>query len=197
MFKQGTCIEFHSSSLFIPQHHSLRFRSSDTVCYSHRLLLLPGAPSSLKHYHIFYWQTIFSQIQDLDISLWEFLSLLKNGFFILSDNNFDRWQRVEPGRLNFCEVMWCALCMRSERNTTFFLLWHEGSKIKTRQWDDTEVTVKSDGVVTVVGGVHLQLWQLATSEWHSHCFLLRGSAWSFLVIKCFSKTGVYPHKCVE
>lgn len=61
-----------------------------------------------------------------------------------------------------------------------FLLWHEGSKIKTRQQDDTEVTVKSEGVVTVFGNVHLQFWQLATSEWHFDCFLLQGTVCSFL-----------------
>lgn len=58
MFKQGMCLVSHSSSLFGPQNQGLWFRSS--FCHSHRLLLLPGAPSSLKHYHIFYWQTIFS-----------------------------------------------------------------------------------------------------------------------------------------
>lgn len=73
-----------------------------------------------------------------------------------------------------------VLCAWEVREIQLFLLWHEGNKIKTRQQDDTEVTVKSDGVVTAVGGVHLQLWQLATSEWHSHCFLLHGSAWIFL-----------------
>lgn len=49
-----------------------------------------------------------------------FSFLQKNGFFILSDNNFDHWQRVEPGLLNFREMRGCAVCMRSERNTSFY-----------------------------------------------------------------------------
>lgn len=45
---------------------------------------------------ITYFTESLFQVRGLDISLWEFLPLHSNGFFILSDNNFNRWQRVEP-----------------------------------------------------------------------------------------------------
>lgn len=135
---------FHSSSLCVQRNHTLWFRSSDTVCYSHRLPLLPGAPSSLKHYHIFYWETVFSQIQGLDISLWESLFLRKNDFFILSDNNFNRWQRVEPGLLIFCETRRCALCMRGEGNTVHLFIMTQRKQDKDKTVGDTEVRVKCD-----------------------------------------------------
>lgn len=53
-------VQMYGVSLtFLQQNHILGFRSLDTVCYSHRFLLHPGAPLNLKDYHIFYWKTIF------------------------------------------------------------------------------------------------------------------------------------------
>lgn len=169
---------FHSSSLCVQRNHTLWFRSSDTVCYSHRLPQLPGAPSSLKHYHIFYGETVFSQIQGLDISLWEFLFLRKNGFFILSDNNFNRWQRVGPGLLIFCEQRRCALCMRSEGNTSFFIITQR-KQDKDETVGDTEVRVKCGNK-----------WVTFSLFLTSRSFLLNKQ--QFIFTRSFSLKHMYP-----
>lgn len=122
------------SLIFRQQNQILGLRPLDTVRYSHRLLLHPGAPLNLKDYHIFYWKTVFSQIQGLDISLWEFLFPAEKMVSLFSRNNFCSWQRVEPGLLIFSEMWRCALCTRSERTTCCYYDMKETRERKDGRW---------------------------------------------------------------
>lgn len=116
------------------------------VCYSHHILRLPGAPWSLKRYHIFYWQTIF---------FFFFFSKSKALIYHCESFSFSRnmfsWVSLIMALIADSELsldlvnLWsCALWMRSLEKCNISVR-RAGSSMKTRRKDDIEVTVTRDG----------------------------------------------------
>lgn len=102
--------------------------------------------------------SFFHKSKALIYHMWEFLVPWKNGFFILSDNNFSLRQKVQPGLLIFHEMRWCSLCMRSEGKCIFFIMtWKKQDKEKAA--GDTDVRAGCDKWVT--------LSLLLTSRWRT------------------------------